>query len=372
MLKTLQAGRALAAICVAAFHLSIAMGLPRYGGEPVFFEWTRHIGGVRFFFVLSGFIILFAHAHEIGQPSAWRRYAYRRFIRLYPIYWLYTLGFCALLALGLGTDARMPSRLDDWLTALTLIRFTAAAPPFTVAWTLFHEVAFYAVFGVLIFNRRLGVAGFAAAALLCIIYYHYPVAAERSAGKVYTAAYNLYFLFGMGAFYLYRRGGSGWPELVAGMLLSITALWTMALPYQLSYLLLILGFAFLLAGAATLETRDHLKVPAVLVGLGNASYTVYLLHEQFEGLLLKALIKSHLMPLLGPRASYLLVLSGALALAYGVYLLIERPLTAALRRRSRSAPGSAHAVQPAPPAPCRVPPAAGTRPDPAAATRSAG
>lgn len=371
MLKILQAGRAIAATSVAAFHLSIAMGSQRYGGEPVFFEWTRHIGGVRFFFVLSGFIILFAHYHEIGQPSALRAYIYRRFIRLYPIYWLYTIPFCLLVAAGLGTDARIPSSLDDWLTSLTLIRFSAAVTPLTVAWSLFHEVAFYAVFSLLILNRRLGIAGFAAATLFCIIYYNYPTAAQRSAGNVYTAGYNLYFLFGMGAFYLYRRGGRGWIELAAGAGISVAAFLVMSLPYELSYMLLILGFAFLLAGAAKLETAQYFKVPAVLVALGNASYTIYLIHEQLQGLLLKLLIKSHLAALLDPRCTYLLVLVGTLGLGYMVYLVIERPLTAALRRCFEPARGSGSVSDIVPPAPCTELPAAGTPKDPTAAPKSA-
>ena len=119
MLQTLQAGRALAAISVAAFHLSITMGVERYGGVPVFQEFTQHGSrGVDFFFVLSGFIILFAHVGDIDKPRAWGEYIYRRFVRLFPIYWLYTAGFVALLALGFGTQADMPTSVADWLTSL--------------------------------------------------------------------------------------------------------------------------------------------------------------------------------------------------------------------------------------------------------------
>src|SRR5882762_91392 len=118
MLKALQAGRALAAISVAAFHLSLMMGLDRYGGQAVFREYTK-LGnlGVDFFFVLSGFIILFAHVDDIGKSDAWGAYVYRRFVRLFPIYWLYTGTFVLLLALVGGTDAKMPTTLGDWITS---------------------------------------------------------------------------------------------------------------------------------------------------------------------------------------------------------------------------------------------------------------
>lgn len=108
MLKTLQAGRGIAAISVAAYHLSITMGNPRYGGNAAFQAYTNAGDrGVDFFFVLSGFIILFAHIADIGHPEACGRYAYRRFARLFPIYWLYTAIFVLLLFV-VGGEARTP------------------------------------------------------------------------------------------------------------------------------------------------------------------------------------------------------------------------------------------------------------------------
>jgi peptidoglycan/LPS O-acetylase OafA/YrhL len=210
MIKTLQAGRAIAALCVAAFHLSIMMGAPRYGGNEIFRAYTR-LGdrGVDFFFVLSGFIILFAHSKDIGKPEAWSKYAYRRFVRLFPIYWLYTLIFAGLLAFIGGTDAKVPTTTMDWITSLTLIRFTDATPPLPVAWTLFHELAFYIVFSILIFNQRTGVAALLLFGAVSIFLYHFPAPDEKTPFSVYTSAYNLYFLFGMGAYWLYQRGGRG-------------------------------------------------------------------------------------------------------------------------------------------------------------------
>ena len=129
-LTTLQAGRALAALAVAAFHLSITLGEPRYLGERVFEAFT-HRGnlGVDFFFVLSGFIILHAHRRDIGVPGALGRYAWKRFARVFPIYWLYTAIFAALVALGFGTAATLPATAEGWLQTFTLIRTSAEATP---------------------------------------------------------------------------------------------------------------------------------------------------------------------------------------------------------------------------------------------------
>ncbi|HSV48624.1 MAG TPA: acyltransferase family protein, partial [Ramlibacter sp.] len=218
MLKSLQAGRALAALAVAAFHLSIMMGEPRYGGIPAYQPLTR-LGymGVDFFFVLSGFIILFAHWRDIGRPQAAADYAWRRFARLFPVYWVYTGVFAMLLLLGAGTQATLPEAPLDWLTSLTLVRFSDTSPPLRVAWTLFHELAFYATFGLIVLHRGLGIAAFALWCAATVLLFHYPWETASTPLNVYTAAVNLYFLFGMGAFLLYRTRGSGLPECLGGL-----------------------------------------------------------------------------------------------------------------------------------------------------------
>ena len=335
MLRVLQAGRALAAISVAAFHLSILMGLERYGGEAAFRDFTRHgFRGVDFFFVLSGFIILFAHRADIGQPAAWKDYVSRRFVRVFPIYWLYTAGFVGLLLLGFGTDATFPTNVADWATTWTLVRFSADEPPLSVAWTLFDEVAFYALFSLLILNKRLGVAALAIWALLCVAFYDYPLEAERTPWNVYTAAYNLFFLLGMGACWLYRRGGKGFVELGAGLAIAIFAGATMGLPNNLSPLILASGFALIVAGATKLELAGRIRVPRFLEYIGNASYTIYLAHIPILGVLMKIALASGFHGAVGAHTTYVVVLAATIAAGCAAYALVERPLLAFLRRRA--------------------------------------
>jgi peptidoglycan/LPS O-acetylase OafA/YrhL len=343
MLRVLQAGRGLAAISVAAFHLSVVMELDRYGGEAVFRDYTRHgFRGVDFFFILSGFIILFAHHRDIGIPAAWKEYAYRRFVRVFPVYWLYTAGFCVLVAIGVGSNTDLPVSATDWLTSVSLVRFNNAEPPLPVAWTLFHEVAFYAVFSLLILNKRVGIVAIALWSIACLAFYGYPMPEARTPFAVYTAGYNLFFLLGMGAYWLYRREGRGFAESGIGLAIFIVACVTMGLPYKLSPPLLAIGLALIVAGATKLERAGHFKVPELLFFVGNASYTIYLAHESLETLLLKIAIASGFHRAAGGEATYLLVLVMAIALGCVAYLLIEKPLLALLKRRHRRAnPGRA-------------------------------
>lgn len=336
MINVLQAGRAIAAISVAAFHLSINMASPRYGGTHVFDEVTRYgKHGVDFFFVLSGFIILLAHARDIGHPGSWTNYLYRRFTRVYPIYWLYTLGFVAVLLVAGGTDATMPDNALDWLTSLSLVRFTGATPPLGQAWTLFHEVAFYTVFSILILNRTLGLVALGLFAAVSMVFHPDPQNLSRTAAHVYMALYNLYFVFGMLAYLLYKKGGKGIVEALVGTAVAIGAV---GAPWheQLSPLMLAAGLALMLAGLAKLENSGLLSVPRWLTFIGNASYSIYLTHINVEGLLLKIMARLHLDALLGPYLTYVLVLVATVAIGCAAYVLVERPLLAMFSKRKRA------------------------------------
>lgn len=70
-LDGLQAGRAVAAVMVVLYHLTVYF-LPEhyYGGEkvgPGLFKMGY--AGVEFFFVLSGFIMVFVHMRDFGVPE---------------------------------------------------------------------------------------------------------------------------------------------------------------------------------------------------------------------------------------------------------------------------------------------------------------
>jgi len=327
MIKTLQAGRAIAALCVVAFHLSIMMGAPRYGGEAVFREFTLHGNrGVDFFFVLSGFIILFAHYKDIGNPESFGKYIYRRFSRVFPIYWLYTFIFVLLLVAIGGVDANMPSTAIDWMTTITLVRFSDVSPPLSVAWTLFHEIAFYATFSMLILNRRLGIIVFLLICAISIIFYHFPTEHGRTPFSVYTSAYNLYFLFGMGAYWLYQKGGSGVAELILGLAISLMTITDVIIPDELLRISLALGMALLLAAVTKFESSGKIAVPNLLIVIGNASYSIYLTHISIEGVILKVMKATHLQTSLGNELTYFITLICTVIIGCFAYCYIEKPL----------------------------------------------
>ncbi len=338
MLKTLQIGRGLAALAVCAFHLSIGIGDTRYLGERVFDQYTwRGDLGVDFFFVLSGFIIMFAHNLDIDQPQKWKTYIAKRFIRVFPIYWLYTLIFTLLVLAGFGTAAKIPNTLIEWISTFSLIRLEKFTTPLQPAWTLFHEIGFYIVFSALIFSRKWGIAIFILWMSIIVYFFHYAAFDQKTPFSTYFSAYNLDFLIGIGAYYLWRRGKSieGYIWLALGVICLITTLIYESKGFHHSTFPLLYGLAFggILSGVTVLETKyDNINIPLATL-IGNASYTIYLTHESVMGVVMKILIKLNKFLHLSPEILYFLILILTIIGGCILYKWIEVPIINFLRTR---------------------------------------
>ena len=341
MLRTIQAGRGLAALAVVMFHLSIAMGDPRYGGTPVFRDatWRGNLG-VDFFFVLSGFIMMLIHEKDIGKPSRWRKFAHARFSRLYPIYWLYSAVFCLLVAFGFGTVTQLPSSLGDWISTISLVRLSDVTAPLAVAWTLFHEIAFYGVFSILILNKRAGLLVFFAWMLATALAFNYPPTDNPSPIQTYLAAFNLDFMIGIASCLIMQRTSA----VICNACFSIgSALLVLTIGYEygidrLPWSGIAYGVAFggIIAGMAAWERRrGGVKIP-LAEQLGDASYTTYLIHVPIIGVCLKLAAKLHIADAIPGEAIYIGTLLAVVCSTYAVHKIVERPLQSWMKHISKA------------------------------------
>jgi peptidoglycan/LPS O-acetylase OafA/YrhL len=132
--------RAIAALLVIAYHVSLAEGLSRTGPlAPLAAELK---GGVTIFFVISGFLLYLPYARAIRDEEAlpsWRDYARRRVLRIVPGYWF------ALTILGLATLAGSVFTVGWWryYGLAQIYSQSTLTGGLSVAWSLCVEVTFY-------------------------------------------------------------------------------------------------------------------------------------------------------------------------------------------------------------------------------------
>jgi peptidoglycan/LPS O-acetylase OafA/YrhL len=160
--------RAIAALAVLATHAAVFAGLETAGGTTMGQYAARLDAGVAVFFVISGCLLYrpFVRTRLAGAPApATGPYAWRRFLRIVPAYWL----ALTLITLLWGT----PGEVFGWPG---LIQYYGVAQAYSVdtfgggltqAWSLTIEVAFYIFLPIWAFAMRrvLGRRGFRAEAV---------------------------------------------------------------------------------------------------------------------------------------------------------------------------------------------------------------
>ena len=146
-LSGVQAARAVAALMVVLYHATRGLSLPQYLGYiPFGNSFGFGHAGVDFFFVLSGFIIMHAHAADIGKPDRLYAYLWRRATRIYPIYWV--TSYTDPGEPGFSFPWILPARLAPSHMVHSLLLLPEAIEPLVgVCWTLRSEILFYIVFG---------------------------------------------------------------------------------------------------------------------------------------------------------------------------------------------------------------------------------
>lgn len=341
-LETLQVGRAVAALLVVAYHASgTIFAEPKFwGAEPFngFFRFGH--AGVYFFFVLSGFIIATAHWGDLGQRKMLATYAAKRFIRVYPAYWLVLTPIAALYLLK--PEISKPDLTDPRviLNSFALVGANSRAS-LAVAWTLFHEVMFYALFATAIFNRRLGVILLAVWFSLCVIK---ALAAPTILPNFYPLSrINLLFALGLIAFSFTRSASQAGEFVGPGLLTSLgiilffsagmlEAFSIYELGKWLLFSLYAVGSTLAVIGLVKLERGMDLKMPGWALLLGDASYAIYLVHYPALSIIARIWLRVFGKLLPAPIAFVSIVMiciAGGLAF----HIVIERPLVRFLNHR---------------------------------------
>lgn len=312
---TVQALRAIAATSVIFAHLSAFHA-----------TWQMGVIGVDIFFALSGFVMILSTSNLRHKPNASSIFLRRRFIRIVPMYWLFT----GLVILHEARSHHIYSASEIIHSLLFIPHWQGAPaehyfPILAVGWTLVFEVFFYLCFALCL---KLRASPFLLAPVfiaLSFVGFHHelqPVAL--------LSIFNyllLEFILGMVFAWLYLH-----QRILPWKIALIVCLGCIAC-FILRPILSDRVHMFLWAPAAMLFVYGSLSFEQFLVGhmprlleiLGDASYSIYLSHQQFVLLA----FSQHLPKLHGKSYGFCFFeIAVCCAVGVMVHYAIERPILA--------------------------------------------
>lgn len=344
----IEAGRGIAALLVVLFHATAIMNLPKYfSALPLngFFQFGY--AGVDFFFVLSGFIILFTHFDDIGKKGALRAYGRKRFIRVYPIYWV----VCALVIVALALIPSLGGGLPSaaYIVQSLLLTPQQTMPLVIVAWTLTHEIFFYVLFGVVIFRPKLGLL------LMGSWFFGIFISAIFGFKWNYLFAFifnlhNIEFLLGM-LIALVCRSYTNFNQTRLITSLGIICFFLTAMldvyahPLWPNFCLLSysISSSLIIFGLAASELSHHFSIPKWLSLLGSSSYSIYLVHFLALSFFIKFFVKFEAERTLSINIIFFILVAAATIGGISFHIFIERPVLRVLGRMTHShVPQMAH------------------------------
>ena len=347
-IATLQILRAIAASVVAYNHAQIFAGTVNTSpaAQSNFFHLNQWGAvGVDVFFVLSGVIITLSAGKIFSKRDA-HFFMIKRFLRIAPYYWLIS---SILMIWTLSRSEQAQYVTIGAIEATYLFYPVEAFPLIGVGWTLCFEMLFYVgMYLVQLYRfcwitvRLAGVVGFW---LLCLLYL-----TEQSARTFFLNPIILEFLLGVAIGFAYLSS----IEIKKPLALATLFIGTFALIMTIftgygriaiadftmsaensAQRVLLWGIPSALIVASALFLDKHVKrsgLVKVIVFVGDASYSIYLLHQLF----FRGLLKAPIIAKIPPDALIILVTFGAIIIGCLSYVCIERPITWFNRRIVRA------------------------------------
>lgn len=284
--NSLQGLRGIAALAVVLFHLR-GVEIKYLQGPAVLDAIGRYAdAGVDLFFVLSGFVMTTIAAGRYTTPGAGSQFLIKRAWRVLPLYWIFTT--VVLLLMVFVPSIVNSSYAGQSALASYLLIPHGQLPLLTVGWTLVHEAYFYLVFAALlaVVPERYVPACLLAWAGLIGAAGWMPIGDATPAHYLVTNPLTYEFIGGalLGLYWRRIPAQMAVPLMASGAVLAIVAavllpadgpasmsVWTRVALFGTAAVLLV-------AGAVTREAVGRLHVPALLVRMGDYSYSLYLTH----------------------------------------------------------------------------------------------
>ena len=361
-IDALQALRAIAAISVVVHHVLLAIYKHSPDRDVLSLSTGARWGidllasGVDLFFVLSGFLMFhIAGPYVLGKRST-GHFLVHRLVRVWPVYAIATTLMLLLMlyrSKGAPIFDMQPIRLLSYLFVPSFNEIGSLQPIIGVGWTLNYEMLFYLLFALALLVRRIPLILSVAALLLSVIL----LARLFPEGSVIgTFAGNLIlleFLIG-GMIALAHRSGHlarlpAVPTLLTGLALLLALAWVSS---QDPLRFLARGVPAAIIFMGMLRLGNTVRWSRLTLLLGNASYSIYLLHILvIYELMYRMRFTFDRLGMLDYWVAAAIPLLSLASIVVGVafYLMIEKPLLAMMHAHLRSSgqPGMAIGAEPA-------------------------
>lgn len=342
LLHSIQVLRGVAALMVVISHIGAVERKYGFSGQNLLARADIGQAGADLFFLISGFIMVVTMARRFGNPSEIGPFLIRRFMRIYPIYWVFVLVICLAQAVRPEwVNSSYPGE-TRYLTSFLLLP-APGVPVMMVAWTLEYEVAFYLIFAVLMFLPFRWLLPLLSLFFGLLVLFGEFVFTDGFWPGWAMRPILLEFLLGaaLGHLHLQKRWGFGWLLTFTGIVL-----WVIATMGPASQPIRGFGDAFLerpisfgipagllLYGLVSLEKKIGVKFPMFLQRLGDSSYSLYLSHVLVISVGGRLWLAGgfNQWPINFLLITVVLIL--ALLVGWLIHVLIEKPLISFLQKR---------------------------------------
>jgi exopolysaccharide production protein ExoZ len=354
-LKFVQILRGFAAVAVLLFHLD-GFTLTYFNHSLVNFRYG--FIGIDFFFVLTGFIITYVHFKETQHQSSVKKFLLKRFVRVYPFYWLVLIVMVALESpefydkpsLRSAIDPTTVDGLNNIIKNIVLYPLPDSAMLLGIAWGLSHAVVFYLLFAMSIKLGWHAAKIIFALWLAAIVLHSFDVFSGSLLLEAVAGSVNIEILIGCVAGYLFVKNTVELKPMFYCLAMAVIVLtgviaWLGFDSTSIIFTTLVgVVFASLIYCVASVDRSKLSAKPfkrygsPVLVLMGDAAYSIFLTHIIFIPYLCIAFNKVINFPVVPDFfKNILIIILFFLSIVAGIitYLLVERPLLNFMRKLFR-------------------------------------
>ena len=292
-IKELDAFRGIAAFSVMIYHFTTIYDIT-FSEVSTKFSLDYGWLGVPFFFILSGFVITLT----VEKCKSAKEFLLKRFLRLYPTYWICLSVTVAVIFLGdWGAkyetfNKSIPEVLMNYTMFHRYFNFDNVDGAY---WSLLPELLFYILMAALLtIGRHKQLIIYNSILIsICSIHYFFPL---PIIGKTLAVHYILLFMIGINFYKIYTQQSNLYNHILIFINLTIGVFLYQIEHFKHSVLFLGISFTLIVLSFYLFVFKKLVLFGRItpLVFLGTISYALYLIHQNV-GYILMIFLDKHIL-----------------------------------------------------------------------------